>query len=282
VSEKRKTTAPAPPKTTDSQPGGRIVTLLSDFGERDGFVGIVKGVLLGICPSVRIVDLSHGVVPQDVMGGALVLASAVRHFPLGTIHLAVVDPGVGTARRPILIETEAFVLVGPDNGLLSLAAERSAVRAVIHLDRREYFSSPMSDTFHARDVFAPVAAHCACGVPSAELGSRVDDFQRLPLPEPRRLDDAIEGQVIHVDRFGNLICNIVRDDVGGFLDRGVSISISGVQIPEISAHYSTVREGKPVAVWNSWGRLEVAIRNGSAARHLRARNGDRIQVKIRR
>ena len=282
MTEKRKATSAAASKSAESPTTGRIVTLLSDFGERDGFVGIVKGVLLGICPSVRIVDLSHGVVPQDVMGGALVLASAVRHFPRGTVHLAVVDPGVGTARRPILIETEDFVLVGPDNGLLSLAADRSAVCAVIHLDRPQWFSSNLSDTFHARDVFAPVAAHCACGVPPAELGSRVDGFERLPVAQPRRVEDAIEGQVIHVDRFGNLICNIARDELDAFLDGGVSISINGVQISQISPHYSAVREGKPVAVWNSWGRLEIAIRNGSAARHLRARNGDRIQVKLRR
>jgi len=281
VSEKRKAAPAGAPASVASAPPGRIVTLLTDFGERDGFVGIVKGVLLGICPSVRLVDLSHGVVPQDVTGGALVLASAVGHFPPGTIHLAVVDPGVGTARRAILIETERFVLVGPDNGLLSLAAERSPVRSVIHLDRSEYFSVTPSDTFHARDVFAPVAAHCACGVAPGELGSRVDGLERLSLPEARRLDDAIEGQVIHVDRFGNLICNILREDVTAFLDHGVSISIGGVQIPQISPHYSAVREGKPVAVWNSWGRLEIAIRNGSAARHLRARNGDRIQVKRR-
>jgi len=259
-----------------------IVTLLTDFGERDGFVGIVKGVLLGICPSARIVDLSHDVSAQDVMGGALVLASAVAHFPPGTVHLAVVDPGVGTARRPILIETERFVLVGPDNGLLSLAAERAAVRRVIHLDRAEHFLPSPSQTFHARDVFAPVAARCASGVAVTELGSTIDAFERLDLPQPRRLEDAIEGQVIHVDRFGNLICNIARDGVDGFLEKALSINMSGVQIPEISPHYSAVREGKPVALWNSWGRLEIAIRNGSAARLLRARNGDRVQVKLRR
>jgi S-adenosylmethionine hydrolase len=259
-----------------------IVTLLTDFGERDGFVGIVKGVLLGVCPAARIVDLTHDVSAQDVTGGALVLASAVGHFPPGTVHLAVVDPGVGTARRPILIETDRFLLVGPDNGLLSLAAQRATVRRVIHLDRPEHFLSTVSQTFHARDVFAPIAGRCAAGAPLGDLGSEVDAFERVELPQPRRLDDAVEGQVIHVDRFGNLICNIARDGLGGFLGRDVSISINGVQIPGISPHYSSVREGKPVALWNSWERLEIAIRNGSAARHLRARTGDRVQVKLRR
>jgi len=259
-----------------------IVTLLSDFGQRDGFVGIVKGIVLGISPGATIVDLSHDVPPQDVTGGALILASAVGYFPDRTIHLAVVDPGVGTARRPILVETERFVLIGPDNGLLSVAADSAPVRRVVHLDRPEYFSPSPSHTFHARDVFAPVAGHCARGVDCASLGSTLDDFVRLSLPAVRRLEDALEGQVIHIDRFGNLMCNIRREDLSGFREVELSISIGGVQIAGISPHYSAVREGKPVALWNSWGRLEVAVRNGSAVRHLRTRNGDRVQVKFRR
>lgn len=264
------------------QPMAPIVTLLTDFGERDGFVGIMKGVVLGICSSARLVDLSHEVAPQDVTGGALVLRNAVGHFPPGTIHLGVVDPGVGSARRPILIETERFILIGPDNGLLSLAAERAPLRRLIHLDRAEWFLPSPSHTFHGRDVFAAVAGHCASGVDCGDLGSRSEGFERLALPAPRRLEDAIEAQVIHVDRFGNLTCNLRQDEVAASFAPGVSISVGGVQVSEISPHYSAVREGKPVAVWNSWGYLEIAIRNGSAARHLRARIGDRVQLKLRR
>jgi S-adenosyl-L-methionine hydrolase (adenosine-forming) len=280
--------SPSPKIEAAIQPAGRsevtggIVTLLSDFGQRDGFVGIVKGIVLGICPGATIVDLSHDVPPQDVTGGALILASAVGYFPDHTVHLAVVDPGVGTARRPILVETERFVLIGPDNGLLSVAADAAPVRRVIHLDRPEFFSPSPSHTFHARDVFAPVAGHCARGVECASLGSPLDGFARLSLPAVRRLEDALEGQVIHIDRFGNLMCNIRREDLSGFREPELSISIGGVQIAGISPHYSAVREGKPVALWNSWGRLEVAVRNGSAVRHLRTRNGDRVQVKFRR
>ena len=273
---------PAPRSASNAERPAPIVTLLTDFGERDGFVGIMKGVVLGICPSARLVDLSHEVAPQDITGAALVLLNAVSHFPPGTIHLAVVDPGVGTARRPILIETERFVLVGPDNGLLSLAAEQAPVRRVIHLDRSEWFLPSPTHTFHGRDVFAPVAGHCARGVDCGELGSKADEFARLALPAPRRLDDAIEGQVIHVDRFGNLTCNLRRDEFASSFVAGVSISVGGTQISEISPHYSAVREGKPLALWNSWGHLEIAIRNGSAARHLRSRIGDRVQLKLRR
>ncbi|HSD09683.1 MAG TPA: SAM-dependent chlorinase/fluorinase, partial [Candidatus Binatia bacterium] len=199
-----------------------------------------------------------------------------------TVHLAVVDPGVGTARRPILVESDRFVLIGPDNGLLSVAADAAPIRRVVHLDRPEYFAPSPSHTFHARDVFAPVAGHCARGVDCASLGSPLEGFARLSLPEARRLEDALEGQVIHIDRFGNLMCNIRRDDLASFPESELSISIGGVQIAGISPHYSAVREGKPVALWNSWGRLEIAIRNGSALRHLRTRSGDRVQVKFRR
>jgi S-adenosylmethionine hydrolase len=271
-----------PRKRATADAAAPIVTLLTDFGERDGYVGIVKGVLLGICPAARIIDLSHDIAPQDVTEGALVLASAVAYFPPRTIHVAVVDPGVGTERRAVLIETDGFVLIGPDNGLLSLAAERGAVRSVVHLDRPNYHLASRSETFHARDVFAPAAGHCALGVPPAELGTPVDGFQRLALPKPRLLDDAIEGQVIHVDRFGNLVCNVRREDVDGFRAERISITIGNVQLPEVSPHYSAVREGKALALWNSWGRLEIAVRNGSASRQLRARCGDRMQVKLRK
>ena len=167
----RKRGAAAP--VVASEPSPPVVTLLTDFGERDGFVGILRGVMLGICPTAQVVDLTHDIAPQDVIAAALVLASAVGYFPKRAIHLAVVDPGVGTERRALLIETDDFVLVGPDNGILSLAAARSSVRRVVHLDRQQYFLPELSRTFHARDVFAPVAAHCAAGVPPSELGATV-------------------------------------------------------------------------------------------------------------
>lgn len=272
--------APAGVASSTSKPStGAVITLLTDFGQRDGFVGIVKGVLLKLAPQARIVDLSHEVAPQDVMEGALILASAVPYFPPRTIHLAVIDPGVGTERRPLLIETDDALLIGPDNGLLSLAAG-SQIRRVVHLDRAKYFLAPSSQTFHARDVFAPVAAHCALGIPSTNLGTPVDDWFRLEVPTPRRIEGSIEGRVIHVDRFGNLIGNIRREDLGDFRGEELSISIGGVQISGLSPHYAAVGEGKPVALWNSWGRLEVAVRNKSAARYLRVRNGDRILVRF--
>jgi S-adenosylmethionine hydrolase len=208
-----------------------------------------------------------------------VLENAVGYFPPRSVHLAVVDPGVGGERRAIVIETERFLLVGPDNGLLSLAAERSPRRRVVHLDRPSWFRESAARTFHGRDVFAPVAAHLAAGTPAAELGSEIEDYERVVLPVPRSIDGAVEGQVIHVDRFGNLVSNLRQEDLAAFRDSELSVSIAGVRIRGIVSHYAAVREGGALALWNSWGRLEVAVRNGSAARHLRAHPGDRVEVR---
>lgn len=269
--EKRPSRAPTTP----------VITLLTDFGGRDGFVGIMKGVLLDHCPRARLVDLSHDIPPQDVLGGALVLASAVSWFPRGAVHLAVVDPGVGGERRPIAVETPGFTLVGPDNGLLSLAAPAAAKRRIIHLDRPETFLPGAGRTFHGRDVFAPVAARIAAGTTASALGSTVPDMEEISLPSPRRIDGVLEGQVIYVDRFGNLITNLGRADLDVFRPERVSVSIHDVQIAGISTHYSAVQKGAPVALWNSWERLEIAVRNGSAARAFRSRAGDRVEVRGR-
>lgn len=258
-----------------------MIALLTDFGNRDGFAGVVKGVLLSHCPRARIVDLSHEISPQDVTGAALVLASAVDYFPAGTVHLAVVDPGVGSQRRALAVETEDFVLVGPDNGVLSLAARRRSWRRIVHLDRAEAFLPRPSRTFHGRDVFAPVAAKIACGVAPGDLGTEVDDMVEISLPQPRRTDSVLEGEVVYIDRFGNLISNLRMEDLCDFRPEDLSVSIGGVQIVGISSHYAEVREGKPLALWNSWGHLEIAVRNGSAARHLRVRPGDRVEVRVR-
>jgi len=258
-----------------------VITFLSDFGDRDGFVGIVKGVLLTRCPEARIVDLSHDIPPQDVTCGALVLASGVGHFPPGTVHLAVVDPGVGGERRPIAVVTPDFVLVGPDNGLLSLAVHGRADRRVYHLDRTEHVPPAAGRTFHARDVFGPFAAMIASGTPPDRVGTEVDALETLSLPVPRRVEHVLEAQIIYVDRFGNLVSNVEPTHLADFRGQDLSVSIRGVQIAGISTHYAAVREGRPLVLWNSWGRLEIAVRNDSAARHLRARMGDRITVAVR-
>lgn len=270
MSRRRPAVAPAAP---------RIVTLLSDFGTSDGYVGIVKGVILGFAPDVRFVDLSHEIAPQNVAAGALVLESAVRFFPRGTIHLAIVDPGVGGERRAVGIDGGDFVLVGPDNGLLSLAAARAPRAHAYELDRRELHRGEVGNTFHGRDVFAPIVGRLAGGTALADCGRSLAELMLLPGAGARRRGAAIDAPVIYVDRFGNLMLDLRREDLSDFLPAEVSVTIRGVRIRGISSHYAAVAPRRPLLVWNSWDRLEIAVRDGSAARRLRARVGDRVRVR---
>lgn len=255
-----------------------LITLLTDFGTDDAFVGIMKGVILGIHPDARVVDLTHAIPPQQIMIGALVLRSAVDAFPAGTVHVAVVDPGVGAARRPILIDTEMGILIGPDNGLLSLAATVMRRRTVRLIENESLFRHPVSRTFHGRDIFAPVAAHLARGVEPAECGPRIDSMVELSIPVPQRADSAINGEVLYVDRFGNLVTNIDAAAISSFPAQHVSVSISGNRVAQLVTAYATVPEGRPLAVVGSWGLLEIAVRNGRAASLFAAGPGTPVTV----
>jgi S-adenosylmethionine hydrolase len=247
-----------------------IITLLTDFGAADAYVGIMKGVMLGIAPAARLVDLTHTVPPQAVRVGALLLRSAVEYFPAATIHLAVVDPGVGSTRTPLLVVTERALFVGPDNGLLAPAATMLGIRAVRRLANAQYFRAPVSDTFHGRDIFSPVAAHLAAGTPPDAFGDELADLQRLDLPEPRLEAGAVHGEVIYVDRFGNLITNIAASALNRFRPHSLSVRVAGMTLSPIGASYAAVAPGAPVAVIGSWSTLEVAVRDGNAAEQLRA------------
>lgn len=239
--------------------------MTTDFGLVDPFVGIMKGVIAARAPDVRIIDVTHGIPPQDVLGGALVLRHAVPYFPAGTVHVAVVDPGVGSARRALCVETATATLVGPDNGLLSLAAPPASVRRVVELTEERFFLTPRSATFHGRDVFAPVAAALATGTDPDAFGPRRPTIERLTLPEPVRRGRALHGQVIYVDRFGNLVTNLSGH---AFPRDAVSISIGQVRIRGLSSSYAAVTRDTPVAVVNSWDLLEIAVRDGSARERL--------------
>jgi S-adenosylmethionine hydrolase len=259
-----------------------IITLLTDFGSADAFVGVMKGVVLGICPEVRLVDLTHAVPPQQVGVGALLLRSAVPFFPAGSVHVAVVDPGVGGSRRPLLVETSTAVLVGPDNGLLIPAAATFGDATMRVIENDSFFRHPVSQTFHGRDVFAPVAAHLARGVPAQEFGPIVDSVVDLVLPNPRRTDDGIVGEILHVDHFGNLITNIGADLLAAFPAAGLSVSIEGRRVGEPVAAYGAVEERALLAVVGSWGLLEIAERDGNAAKTLAAEAGTPVTVDVDR
>ncbi|GIW42495.1 MAG: hypothetical protein KatS3mg076_3072 [Candidatus Binatia bacterium] len=256
-----------------------LVTLLTDFGTRDAFVGIMKGVILGICPEAKLVDLTHEIPPQDVLAGALVLRSAVGYFPQGTVHVAVVDPGVGSRRRGLAVRTRKAWLVGPDNGILEPAARLLGVRECFVLSDPRYFLPRPSRTFHGRDIFAPVAAHLARGVEGRELGKPTKLPRRLRIPTPRRRGRTLSGEILYVDRFGNLFTNVTARDLEFFSGKKLSVSISSGRSIPMKATYSDVRPGAPVALVNSWGHLEIAVRNGNAARELGLGRGAPVRVQ---
>lgn len=257
----------------------KLITLITDFGHKDPFVGIMKGVIFGINPSATIIDLSHGILPQDVLAGALVLRYAAPFFPSGTIHIAVVDPGVGGGRRPLLIESEGCFFIGPDNGILSLALEEKKVTRIIELSNKIYHLKPTSATFHGRDVFAPVAAYISLGIPPEDFGTTVHDFAHLPWPEVTKTGGTLVGKVIYIDAFGNLITNVRDRDVSALHPEKPMISVAGVTIEGLASHYSSGQEGGYTVLINSWGLLEISSFKGNAQLLCGAKVGDEVFVR---
>ncbi len=255
-----------------------VVTLLTDFGCADGYAGAVKGVIVSLCPEATIVDLAHDVPAGDVAYGAFALAAAAQTFPPGTIHVAVVDPGVGTERRSVVVEAGDSIFVGPDNGLLTLAARPP--RRVYTLDRDEWFRRPVSPTFHGRDVYAPVAAHLASGVTADRIGTPGRDLTALDLAPVRRRGDTVEATVVHVDRFGNLITNLLETDLPASAER-VYVELAGRTIEGMVPSYAFGPAGGPVALIGSGGTLEIAVNGGSAAEFLGVTRGARVIVGVR-
>ena len=260
-----------------------IITLLTDFGTEDTYVGVMKGVITSICPSAQVIDLTHQVPPQDIATGAFLLDVSVDYFPEGTIHVAVVDPGVGTARKPVALRTAKAFFVGPDNGIFTLVLQRQKLLQAICLDNPRYHLSAVRSTFHGRDIFAPVAAHIACGVSVEELGTPIHRLQRLPLPRIQGDWEGIRTTIVHIDRFGNAISNLSRAEYEAWRIRwdvkepAVQVAASNTTLPIVST-YGDVPRGKPVALFGSSERLEIAVNGGSAARELALRRGDTIKV----
>lgn len=253
------------------------ITLLTDFGIKDVYVGVMRGVILRINPKAIVVDLSHDVPPQDVRSAAFVLSSAYSYFHEHTIHVVVVDPGVGSERRAVAVRTPHGTFVAPDNGVLSYVLACEPVLEMVHLTNSEYWLSPLSDTFHGRDVFAPVAAHISLGVSLSEFGSACRDPELFEIPKPRlRSDGAIVGQVLYIDGFGNLITNIP----GQHLPRGraLTVRIAGQNVAGPLKTYAEVRDGQLLALVDSSGHLEIAVRNGNAAATLRVGCGAEVAV----
>jgi S-adenosylmethionine hydrolase len=250
-----------------------IITLLTDFGLADPYVGMMKGVIAGICPEANVVDLTHAVPPQDVRTGAFFLERAFRFFPKGTVHLAVVDPGVGTSRRALAASAGGHLFVGPDNGVLSLAARR---RRAVSITQRSYFLSRVSNTFHGRDVFAPVAAHLARGVPLDRFGPSQSRVVELSWPKPRRTKRARVGEIISVDRFGNLISNFEPSHWASL--KRPCLFAGALRCAKLSRSYQDVERGALAVVVGGYGLLEIAARDDSAANTLGLTIGDRVEL----
>ena len=270
---------------------GRLLTILTDFGTSDAYVAAVKGVMLGLNPELTVIDITHDVAPQDVPAAAFLLGAAAPYFPRGTVHVAVVDPGVGTERRPLLVLTPDAAYVGPDNGIFSsvLAAHSASegegplggvvplspdVRA-FHLTNSRYWRQPVSRTFHARDIFGPVAAHLTLGVSPEQLGEPVESIRWLPPATLRREQDGLAGQVVHVDRFGNLVTNIPEEVAG----RLRTVWVAGRSIVGLSETYASAGDDL-MALVGSYGTIEIAVRNGSAAAALGVGVGERVIASI--
>ncbi len=255
-----------------------LITLTTDFGYADPFVGIMKGVICGINPQVRIVDISHGIPAQDILAAALALRYSTRYFPPRTIHVVVVDPGVGSARQPLLLEFEENYFIGPDNGVLSLAMEGKGPTRIVHLSNPSYHLRPTSTTFHGRDIFAPTAAYLSRGVAPEALGELTDHFARLSWPTVVKTETSMTGEIVYSDGFGNLITNIGADDLKELSGQQLRITLCDLSIPGLAANYAAVERNRYVALINSWGLLEIAIYKDSAQKCSGAIIGDKVQI----
>jgi len=260
-----------------------LVTFTSDFGHDDWFVGVVHGVIHAVCPEARVVDLTHDIPPGHVARAAFVLEAAAPDFPPGAVHLAVVDPGVGTDRRPLALRAREQFFVGPDNGLLEWGLSDPA--ADVHaVTERRFLREPVSRTFHARDVFAPVAAHLARGEKLGAFGARLADPIRLDRPRPRRIDGRLVGRVAFVDHFGNAITDLSEQDLSDAFplvpEAGLKVLVAGRRLGGLARAYGDAKVGSLLAIIGSSGRLEIAQVGGDAAERLGLGEGDEVAVTV--
>jgi S-adenosylmethionine hydrolase len=261
-----------------------VITITTDFGSNDHFVGAMKGVIVDIVPEAQIVDISHAVQPFDVLDGALTIAQAYSYFPNGTIHLVVVDPGVGTARRPILASSDGHHFVAPDNGVLSMVYAREERIHVRHITSEHYFRQPVSNTFHGRDIFAPVAAYLAKQVDSHKFGDEIEDYVKFAAPRPKAAgENRIRGVVLKVDRFGNLVTNVTATDVPALFAAKTGpfkIIVGSREVTDIRAAYGEGGPGEVFGILGSMGYLEIVANRAAAAQLTGAVKGSEVMITL--
>ena len=259
--------------------GKPIITLTTDFGTRDGYVGAVKGVIKRINPQAELVDITHQVEPFDVLEAAFALMNSYVYFPKGSIHLVVVDPGVGSQRQPLLIQSEDFFFVGPDNGVFSFVYDSEKMTDIIIPSKQKYFLAELSSTFHARDIFAPVAAYLSLGVDVNEFGGSAKECIKFTMPQPKQTRTGLAGEIIHADRFGNLVTNVPAELLQK--KRIAGITIGRRKIKRVSRSYFDIPRNGLGALVGSSGLLEIAANQGSAQQITKSRIGTSIRIAFK-
>ena len=262
----------------------RIVTLTTDFGVTDHYVGAMKGVILGVNPDARIVDICNSVQSYDVLDGAITISQCYRNYPSDTIHMVVVDPGVGTARRPIVATTERHIFLAPDNGVLSLVYEQEERLSVRHITSDHFFQSPVSNTFHGRDIFASVAGWMSKGVEAIKLGEEITDFVKFAAPKPKAISDTqTKGIVIRVDKFGNLVTNLRPDDVPALFQEptpAFTLVVGKAQVTKLRTSYSQAGPGELFAILGSMGFVEISANRAPAAALAAVNKGAEVNISF--
>ncbi|MBX7169530.1 MAG: SAM-dependent chlorinase/fluorinase [Pyrinomonadaceae bacterium] len=254
-----------------------IIALLTDFGTQDYFVGALKGVILSINEAAKIIDITHEIEPQNIKSASFILASVYQTFPPQTIFVSVVDPGVGSARRAILVETDKYSFIAPDNGLLSFIFQTQQKFRVFELTNSQYFLPNVSQTFHGRDIFAPVAAWCSKGIDSQEFGKEVTDFVIFDDTRPKIIEEnLLEAEIVHIDHFGNIVTNLKKEDVKG----DFALEINGIEIAKNLSFYAEAEIGEVFTIWGSAGYLEIVANQNSASELLKTKTGEKIRLKM--
>jgi S-adenosylmethionine hydrolase len=258
-----------------------IISLLTDFGSKDHYVASMKGVILNINPQCILVDITHEVRPHDIQEGAFILANTYSYFPKGTIHLSVVDPEVGGMRKPVLLVTQNYFFVGPDNGLFTFIAQREKVKQVVVLTKKQYFLPKVSMTFHGRDIFAPVAAYLSLGIRPNAFGYKTSALKKMRYQKPIIKEGKLLGEIFHIDTFGNIVSNIDEEKFFRFIEgRPFVIRIGGTIVHSLKKGYWEGKKGEKIALIGSVGFLEISIREGNAQKMLKVKRGDPIQIII--